>query len=209
MATYKLDIAFTNDQLESLYQTNSSVIIAKPSEGQAVPNVAWQSFKALPANTLTWQEEYGIYVSNTEMVHGAQLDQLSSTEIGAIMDQLYTMEPSGVITGPESFDAPNSFALLNEYKNKPYMTVGLFQDATVNGTDIIGNATSAAPVLLASTAVMTPYTTVYVWIQSQVVSNTVCTLVTSPMTELKFGGGTNDISVAYNSESGKFYTPQS
>ncbi|WP_350288065.1 hypothetical protein [uncultured Croceitalea sp.] len=209
MATYKLDIAFTNDQLESLYQTNSSVIIAKPSEGQSTPNVAWQSFKALPANTLTWQEEYGIYVSNTEMVHGAQLDQLSSTEIGAIMDQLYTMEPSGVITGPESFDAPNSFALLNEYKNQSYMTVGLFQDANVNGTDIIGNATSAAPVLLASTAVMTPYTTVYVWIQSQVVSNTVCTLVTSPMTELKFGGGVNDISVAYNSESGKFYTPQS
>ncbi|GAB5474200.1 MAG: hypothetical protein Mars2KO_22990 [Maribacter sp.] len=209
MAQYKLDIAFTNQQLENLYQTNSSVIIAKPSEGNATPNVAWQSFKALGANTLTWREEYGIYVSSTELTHGAQLDQLSNTEIGAIMDQVYTMNPSGVITGPASGGVPNSFALLNEYKNKPYMTAGLFQDATVNGTEIIGNATSAAPVLLASTAVMTPYTTIYVWIQSQVVSNTVCTLVTSPMTEFKFGGGTNDIAIAYNSETGLFYTPQS
>ena len=84
------------------------------------------------------------------------------------------------------------------------MTVGLYQDARVNGTEIAGNALSAVPVLLASTSVMTPYTTVYVWLQSDVISNTVVTRVTSPMTELKFGGGVNEISLKYDRTTGHF-----
>jgi hypothetical protein len=86
----------------------------------------------------------------------------------------------------------------------PYMTVGLYQAATVNGQQFDDNAVSAAPVLLNSTAVMTPYTNLYIWIQSQVNGNTVVTNVTSPMTELIFGGGTDKISVAYNSATGTF-----
>jgi hypothetical protein len=37
-----------------------------------------------------------------------------------------------------------------------------------------------------------------------VVSNSVVTTVTSPMTELRFGGGVDTISVSYDSSSGKF-----
>jgi len=208
MANYKLQVEFTDEQLENLFTCGSKVIIAKPSEGSD-PNVAWISFQPMQANTLTWDEEYGIYVSSSEVEHGANLDQLSSTPIGASMDKLYTLEPTGVITGPDTGGEEFSFALLNEYNNKDFLTVGLFQDATVNGTDIIGNATSAVPVLLASTSVMTPYTTVYIWVQSDVESNTVVTQVTSPMTELKFGGGTSDISVQYDTGSGKFISIQS
>ena len=205
MADYTLNINFNNDQLEAIYSTNSNIIIAKPSGGDS-PNVAWQSFKPLQSNTLTWDEQYGIYVSNSSVEHGATLDQLSSTSIGAAMNMLYTLEPSGIINGPSTGGAANSLALLNSYDNKDYMTVGLFQDATVNGTQIIGNATSAAPTLLASTAIMTPFTTVYIWIQSQVESNSVVTTVTSPMTPLVFGGGVNELTVQYDTDSGQFPT---
>ncbi len=205
MADYTLNINFTSDQLDAIYNTGSNIIIAKPSGGDS-PNVAWQSFSPLQNNTLTWEEQYGIYVSNSSVEHGATLDQLSSTSIGAAMNKLYTLEASGVIDGPDNGGAANSFALLNSYDNQDYMTVGLFQDATVNGTQIMGNATSAAPTLLASTAIMTPYTTVYVWIQSQVESNSVVTTVTSPMTELVFGGGVNTLTVQYDSDSGQFPT---
>lgn len=203
MASYKLDIGFTNEQLQVLYTTGSNVIVAKPTGGSS-PNVAWQVFRPLQANTLNWNEDYGIYASTAEVTNGAKLTQLSSTDIPSAENKLYTLEDSGVINGPTTGGAPNSLALLNSYSSKPYMTVGLYQDATVNGTEILGNALSAAPVILASTSVMTPYTTVYVWLQSQVLSNTVVTTVTSPMTELRFGGGNNDISVAYDSNSGRF-----
>ncbi len=203
MANYELKVAFTNDQLTTLYATGTNVIVAKPTGG-STPNVAWQVFKPLQGNALSWTEEYGIYASTSEVVNGATLNQLSSVPVGAAMAKLYTMEDSGAISGPASGGMANAFALENKYSNKDYMTVGLYQDANVNGTDIAGNALSAVPVILRSTAFMTPYTTVYIWLQSQVVSNTVVTLVTSPMTELKFGGGLNDISVAYDSASGLF-----
>lgn len=203
MADYSLETAFTNEQLQTLYATGSNVVIAKPTGGSR-PDVAWQVFKPMQGNKLTWTEEYGIYASTSEVANGAVLDKLSSVPVGAAMNKLYTLQPSAVITGPDTGGVPNAFSLLNKYSEKDYMTVGLYQDATVNGTEIAGNAISAVPVLLASVADMTPYTTVYIWLQSQVISNTVVTLVTSPMTELKFGGGINDISLSYDSASGKF-----
>ena len=207
MATYQLNINFTNDQLQAIEDTASSVIIAKPpSNGGSI--VAWQSFSPLQNNTVTWDEEFGIYVSNSQVVNGANLDQLSSVPIGAAMDKLYTLQDSGIITGPDAGGEANSFSLLNQYSKQPYITVGLYQDATVNGTDIIGNAISAAPELLASTAVITPYTTVYVWLQSNVSSNSVVTTVTSPMSSSTFGGGVDDITLVYDSESGTFNESQ-
>ena len=202
--SYALNIAFSNDQLNTLYETGSNVIVAKPTSGSAT-NVAWQVFKPMQANTLSWDEEYGIYVSTVAVSQGAELLQLSSTPVNAAMGQLYTLQDSGAISDPVATGGTTgSFSLLNQYSNKDYMTVGLYQDATVNGTQIVGNALSAAPTLLQSTAVMTPYTTVYVWLQSEVQSNCVVTNVTSPMTAITFGGSTFSVSVHYDSASGMF-----
>ncbi|MFB6454110.1 hypothetical protein ACE38W_02475 [Chitinophaga sp. Hz27] len=203
MAQYTLNASFSSDVLDTFYVTGTNVVIAKPA-ANGTPNVAWQVFSPLQQNQLTWTEQYGIYASNQEVANGVVLNQMSNVPIGAAMNQLYTLEASGVITGPDSGGQPNSFALQNSYIDQPYMTIGLFQNAVVNGTPVNGNAISAVPVLLASTAVMTPYTTVYIWVQSQVVSNTVVTTVTSPMTELTFGGGNNIISVQYDAGSGTF-----
>jgi len=203
MPSFTLDTAFTNDQLNILYATGNNVIIAKPTSGNDA-NVAWQVFRPLQANTLDWTEDYGIYVSTTGITNGALLTQLSSTPIPSVENKLYTLNPSGAISGPANGGSPNSYALLNQYSNIPYLTAGLYQDATVNGTKILGNALSAAPVILQGTAVMTPYTVVYIWLQSQTISNTVVTRVTTPMTKLVFGGGVSDISVAYDSASGTF-----
>jgi hypothetical protein len=86
------------------------------------------------------------------------------------------------------------------------LTFGLFPDAVVNGKPANGNAISPAPVLYNSTAQMTPFTTIYLWVQSQVQSNSVVTLVTSPMTKVTFGGATTSISLAYDSHTGTFIT---
>lgn len=203
MSNYSLNVAFTQQQLQTLYLTGSNVIIAKPTGGSR-PNVAWQVFKPMQANTLSWTEDYGIYASTSQVTNGARLDQLSNVPVGAAMNKMYTLQPSAVITGPATGGESGSFALLNNYLTQDFMTVGLYQDATVNGTEIMGNAISAVPVLKASTALMTPYTTVYIWLQSQVLSNTVVTMVTSPMTELRFGGEVDQLSIAYDSDSGKF-----
>jgi len=202
--SFELNLNFSNDQLETISETNTKVIVAKPTNGGA-PNVAWQSFDPLTDNTLTWEEKYGVYVTTSKVVNGAELTKLSATDIPAANGKLYTLGNAGSISTPgASVDAKTSFSLLNSYSKQPYMTVGLYQDANVNGTAIAGNAISAAGTMLASTAVMTPYTTLYVWLQSEVQSNTVVTTVTSPMTELKFGGSVETISTSYDAETGMF-----
>ena len=201
---YELNLSFTDEQLQTISVTNTKVIVAKPTNGGS-PNVAWQTFDPLSDNTLTWEEKYGIYVTTSAVVNGAELTKLSSTGIPAAAGKLYTLQEAGSISAPgASTDTGTSYSLLNSYSKEDYMTVGLYQDATVNGTEIAGNAISAAGTMLASTAVMTPYTTLYVWLQSEVKSNTVVTTVTSPMTELKFGGSTIQISTAYDTDSGNF-----
>ncbi|MES2162568.1 MAG: hypothetical protein V4476_15520 [Pseudomonadota bacterium] len=201
---YELDLAFTNDQLQTLWITGTNVIVAKPSGGNS-PNVAWQVFKPMAANALTWVESYGVYASTAQVTNGAQLTQLSSTGIPAAMEMLYTLEADGAISDPTTGGSANSFTLLNQFPtSQGYMTIGLYQDAALNGTQIGANAVSAAPVLYQSTATMTPFTTVYIWLASQVVSNSVVTQVTSPMTQVTFGGGVNTASLAYDSQTGIF-----
>ena len=204
MANYQLDISFTEKQLSVLHLTGSNIIVAKPSKGGS-PNVAWQVFRPLAANSLNWTEEYGIYAANTQFQNGARLLQASSTDIPAETHQLYTLKADGTISSPAEGGSEDSFSLKNEFQTeRGYMTIGLFQNAKVNGTDVVGNAISAAPVMHMSTAKMTPFTTVYIWIQSQIKSNSVITSVTSPMTQLTFGAGVDKSSVRYNSDSGRF-----
>lgn len=202
--TFNLNVAFTNAQLQILYATGTNVVVAKPSAGGSIPNVAWLVFKALNTNNINWDEEYGIYASTTQITNGATLTQLSNVPLPAADNKVYTLQDSGVIVGPSSGGTPNAFTLLNQYSTLPYMTTGLYQNANVNGLAILNSAISAAPVILQSTAVMTPYTTVYIWLQSNVKGNCVVTNVTSPMTKLTFGGSVDTISVEYDSASGKF-----
>lgn len=202
MENFNLNVAFTNDQLATFYATGTNVVVAKPA-GVGSANVAWLVFKPLQSNKLEWKEEYGIYASTSEVKNGARLSQLSATKIGVPSNKLFTLEPSGAMIGPNTGGAPGSYSLLNQY-DRPYLTVGLFQNATVNGTDIIGNALSAVPVLKESTIEMTPFTTVYIWLQSNVISNTVVSSVSSNRTELVFGGTKTSVNLSYDSHLGKF-----
>lgn len=82
--------------------------------------------------------------------------------------------------------------------------MGLYQNAQVNGAAVTGNAVSAAPVLYKSTAVMTPFTTVYLWLASSVMSNTVVTDVSGARTKVTFGGTVTDVSLSYDAATGTF-----
>jgi hypothetical protein len=203
---FTLETAFNEQDLQRFLASGSNVVVAKPTGGGA-PNVAWVVYRPLLANTMTWEEDYGIYASNADIVNGAQLTQMSQTPYPARADATYALNPAGFFGPPSSGGARNAYSAVNEYDNrsdKAYLTMGLYQDAGVNGVPVQGNAVSAAPVISQSTAVMTPFTTVYLWIQSSVVSNTVVTTVTSPMTKVTFGGSVTDVALQYDASSGIF-----
>lgn len=207
MSQFNLKVAFTPEQLGILYATGTNVIIAKPSDGRS-PAVAWQVFRPMQSNTLSWKEEYGIYASNSDIRNGEVLNQFTSTPIGIETAKQYILQSNGVITGAGG-GFPNAFMFLNQYSGKHYITAGLYQNAIINGNNSTGNAVSATPVLMQSNAIMNPNTTIRIWLQSQVVSNSIVTNITSPVTELKFGGNVTDISVIYDAATGKFVPAKS
>src|ERR1700681_4464274 len=181
---YTLTTTFTPSDLAVLYATGTNIVVAKPSSGgNSVPNVAWIVFRPFPSNTMTWEEEYGIYCSTVAIQNGAVLSQMAQSEFPASLGKIYPMTASGFFGSGQGAGALDSYTATNQYNNLPpgpgYLTFGLFQSAVVNGTTLTGNAVSAAPVIYQSQAVMTPYTTVYIWTQSQVASNTVVTTVSS------------------------------
>lgn len=205
--TFTLQTFFQQEDLNRFYATGTNVVVAKPAASGGAPNVAWIVYRPLLSNSISWEENYGIYASNSDIIGGAVLSQISTVPSPAPIGKLYTFSPIGVFSspGPGGQD-PAGFTVVNSYNNLPkgYLTMGLYQDANVDGQLLQGNAVSAAPVIYNSTAVIIPYTIVYIWTQSQVKSNTVVTTVTSQMTMVKFGGTTSSVSLSYDSTSGKF-----
>lgn len=206
--TFTLNTTFSDEALSTLYQTGTNVVVAKPAIGNA-PNVAWVVFRPLEENTLTWDEQYGIYASTQSIQNGAVLTQIAATPFPAGDGLSYTLLPAGFFGSPTSGGTPGSFTAVNQFNNLPpsgpgFMTLGLYQNATVNGTTTNGNAVSAAAVPYQSTAVITPFTTVFLWTQSQVTGNSVVTDVTSAQTQVGFGGSVTEVSLVYDQASGVF-----
>ncbi len=204
--SYTLNINLTKKQVDLFHLTGQNVVIAKPTRGGA-SNVAWQVFRPLEGNHVKWEEQYGIYASTAKIENGAELTQLSQTGYPAMGSKTYPFLSSGTFGPPTGSGEPGTFYSVNGYTEQSYLTFGLFQTASVNGQKVVGNAISAAPVLQGANVEMTPYTTLYVWLQSQVVSNTVVTRVSTPKTEVVFGGPTTEISLGYD-DAGHF-VPQS
>lgn len=205
MLSFMLETAFTQQDLDRIFASGSNVVVAKPNNGGA-PNVAWIVYRPLLDNAIEWEEQYGIYASNADVVNGAVLSQMSQTAIPAADNVVYPFTGAGYFGPAESGGVSGSFTARNDYDNLPkgYLTMGLFQKATVNGSTGPANAVSAAPVIFRSKAQMTPFTTVYLWIQSQVRSNSVITNVTSPQTRVTFGGDVTQVSLRYNANTGTF-----
>lgn len=99
MPTFRLNTAFTQQDLERIYSSGSNVVVAKPT-GNANPNVAWVVYRPLITNTMTWEESYGIYASNADVINGASLTQMSQTPFPAVSGKTYGLSPSASSAPP-------------------------------------------------------------------------------------------------------------
>lgn len=198
MPSFTLHIAFTSEQLQSLYDTETHLVIAKPNSGHR-PNVAWQVIRPLENNVIHWEEKYGLFASMSDIRNGSVLHQFAATPMNAETGKAYTLESNAYISGPTGQVASESYCISNRFIERPYITAGLFQSADVNGQEIHNNAVCAVPVMLSRMAMMPPSPEIYIWMQSQVISNSVVIAITSNMTQLRFGGNVTEMSVAYDS----------
>jgi hypothetical protein len=202
MAAFSLEIFFTPEQLDILKVTGNKVVIGKAIEEN--PNVAWQVIEPIERNVVTWDNVFGIYASDVEIENGVIITQLSKTPMPAEIGKLYTLENDGSISGPTDGGVSKAYTILNEWQQHPYMTVGLYEDANVNGVDIKGNTLSANPLLLMSKTAMTVHNAVYIWLQPNIKAGDVVTYFASPLSVFQFNDTTQKISVTYDEAFGRF-----
>jgi hypothetical protein len=203
---FTLNLLIDTEDLRTIRDAGENVLIAKPVNGSE-PNVVWLDFDPFEANEVQWSEEYGIYVSNAQVQQGANISKLSETGVGLSAETFYALESDATFHGPTGDSAPaGSFGADNQMPSSSYraLTFGLTQSAIVQGNQINLKPINAQSVPAMQQATFTPLTTIFVWLDALVVSETVITNVSSPMTRVTFGGQVTEQTLRYDAAVGKF-----
>lgn len=206
MPSYRLQLLIDPKDLEIVRASQQRITLAKPVSSES-PNVVWLSVDPFQSTEVQWEEEYGIYSSTTAVQEGASITKLSETGIPAQDGSTYTFTPGATFNGPFSGGvARGSYGAQNDmpYNQYPVLTFGLTQSALINQKPTERKPISATPVLATQFANMTPFTNVFIWLQSQFASETIITKITGRSAKAKFGGGVDDITLKYDASLGMF-----
>ncbi len=209
MPNYNLKLVIDPKDLEIIRASQQRITLAKPVNSESSPNVVWLSIDPFQAPDVSWTEEYGVYSSTTAIQDGASITKLSETTPFPAQDGSYYSFTSGAtFSGPFTGNGVQrgSYGAQNDmpYSQYPVLTFGLTQSAMVNQKLAERKPISATPVLSTQFSNMTPFTTVFVWLQAQYASETIITRITGKNSRARFGGGINDITLKYDPTLGVF-----
>lgn len=209
MAQYALTTSFSPADLDRFYATGSNIVLARPLAG-VPPDVAWVVFRPFQKNFLAWNDDFGIYASSFPIRNGVVPQPNAQTDPNFPVQPalVYTMSPAGTITGPVTTGGTaGAFTIVNQYANASgYLAFGLLQSATVDGNARPLTAASAITVLQNGKGILTPAATVYLWVQPNIVSGTVVTVFTAPITEVVLTAAAPSADLVYQASTGTFTT---
>jgi hypothetical protein len=197
MANYTLNIAFTAEQLTALNASGMSIVLGKSFQG-GTPQVAWQVFKPLASNTIQWNDDYSVYYSKNEPKPGTVIKIKARAE-GARGGR-FKLNDNGYIT--TELDSSNTYSFDNGSASQ-FVTGGLCQDGTVNGTNNSENIVCGELIFQGNRLTIRPGMKLSIWLQPGISEGTVLGSIGEPVTELDFAGS-KTISVKYDSNSKKF-----
>lgn len=207
MPNYRLQLQIDPVDLAIIRASGQRITLAKPVNSDSSPNVVWLSIDPFQSTEVQWSEEYGIYSSTTAVQQGASITKLSETGVPAQDGATYSFTSAATFNGPFGGGvAPGTYGAQNDmpYSSYPVLTFGLTQSALINQKPSERKPISATPVLATQFAAMTPFSSVYIWLQSQFSSETIITKITGKTSKARFGGAVTDINMKYDPMLGVF-----
>lgn len=207
---FELNLQIDPADLEVINSAQQKIALAKPVSGSKT-DVIWLAFDAFEANSVQWTEDYWLYASTASVsTHGEKITKLSEVQPGPAMDgNIYPFSNNATFGEPQASSdvSVGSYAATNNmgYGKYPALTFGLSQSAQVNQKPEERKPISASSVLATQSITVTPFTTVYVWLESHVESSTIITDVIGQRATAKFGGGVDSITMKYDGKSGLFH----
>lgn len=203
MPTYTLNIDFPKQDLDTLYKAGEKVTLVKQSaNGQPV---AWVSFYPFENNTVTWEENYALYASTTQIEGGATIQKMSDEM--AQEQMMYSFQSGNFGTpAPSSQLGEGQYGVDNQtpIAQANGLTFGLAQSVQVNGTAYPNKPINADWVPSRHVATFVPYETIKVFMNNNIDDGMVVTEVFSPSLTLTFGGSTTELTANYNASTGGF-----
>lgn len=203
MSHYKLNVDFSDAALQSIYGAGMKLAVVKTVEGNSGSPVIWVSTLPFENNTIEWDEEYQLYSSRQEAMHGATISKLSET-LG-ITNLCFDFRDA-VFGKAHSDDrvGENEYGIRNAMNAYPSLTFGLAEAVRVNGELQKGKPINAVSVLYNHQAVMAPIEKVQVFLTNDIDDGVVHTREFSNAIEVVYEGNDIEKSIRYDEVKGIF-----
>lgn len=197
--TFSLNISISAADLSQIMMTGNSVQIYSMTETGT--NVAWLTFSPMMQNTITWTEDYQIYVSTTQVQNGAVINLMDA--INANPQHQYIWTGVNFMVQPAPSLGSTQFMITNNAAMPaPHATMGLSKQGNVNGMQT-GYIPVNAMTVLANNNSLTGYTTqVYVALGTGQ-NGTVATNLPHGGCYVNYNNGATSMNVQYSN--GQFY----
>ncbi|NDI35738.1 hypothetical protein [Chengkuizengella sediminis] len=195
---YQLKIEFEDKDLKNIYSAAQKVVLIKESPGN--DSVAWVTIDPFEYNTVSWNENYNVYCSKTQIQNGATIDKLS--EKNAEERSVYDFGSGIFENNKGEKTSKGSYQVNNTTTDN--LTFGLAQDVVANGSKTIGAPINASTVLAGQNGIFTPFEKVKILLQSNVMDGLVLSTISSNIYTAEFGGEIDSLSVRYDGSTGHF-----
>lgn len=130
MPAYSLKIQFDEQGLNNINGAGQQVALVKAKEISDQTKVIWVAFPPMQKNTITWTNQYFIYSTSANLHDEAGLETISPKPAGG--GNSYTFRAGYLNDGSHGL-MPNLYGVVHGDPAFPRLTVGLAQDAAVNG----------------------------------------------------------------------------
>lgn len=203
MSNYKLNVSFSEEALKTIYAAGQKLAIVKSVEGDSGTPVVWVATLPFENNEIEWQNNYQLYASRQEAMHGATISKLSET--AGITELTYDFkdavfqnaQPSGAV-------GKNEYGVHNMMSAYASLTFGLAEAVRVNGETQAGKPINAILLPYNHTAVMSPIEKIQVFLANDIDDGVVQTREFSNKIELIYSGNETEKTIKYDETKGLF-----
>ncbi len=195
MTTFTLTIEFSAKDLKTIYEADEKVVLTKSNNDP----VTWIVFSPFENNTITWSDDYQLFVSQSGVKVGGKISVQSS--VNATAGKVYPFA-EGFFGSPVDGAEPNDFSAKNNDADFDELTFGLSQTCSVNNADASYKPMMALVVPRNQTVVFEPADVIEVFLQSEISESTVMGNVTGPKIKLTFNESAPTQTIVY--KKGKF-----
>lgn len=203
MSNYKLNVSFSDEALKTIYAAGQKLAIVKSVEGDSGNPVVWVATLPFENNEIEWQNNYQLYSSRQEAMHGATISKLSET--AGITELAYDFKDA-VFQNAQSSAAvgKNEYGVHNMMSAYASLTFGLAEAVRVNGETQTGKPINAILLPYNHTAVMSPIEKIQVFLANDINDGVVQTREFSNKIELVYSGNETEKTIKYDETKGLF-----